>query len=512
MGGNRVANVPIGEAPGVPTDRQSPDLGDPLPHVRVTVRALLLTIPAYRELDPPRRRQMAADMVRVCHAAAALLREEILSDKEVRLATSQSASAPAAAPPPDAVRDERTSPPLARAQAAGSSFSGVAASQVAATTRNILNAVSFPRFVTELINGVFKAMIDSSTQQMNSYVELLNSVATSIEGFADSNMGADRARAWLVDRYPGTFDLTEDSVDEDDNGNERRQLTLQLHPGATMPTPAALKADLGLDDSESIPTGDLERTLVPLVRRQLAKTRQEMLATMVMLGMQRIVVDSGRITAAMRFHIDTRSAAQGDEGSTLSFKNQIDAAGSFSYGPWGVSAKMSNTIGYVSTQRTQTTEEMNTDLDLNSSVEINFKSDYLPLNRLASPGQADRIRANSRNPEAEAAQASAEARAGRTATSDQARRDALNRVLDPGGASSSSPAGSPPSHSAGPSTRPSAPGAAQNPPASASAPSTTNAPAAASPTTNAPAATTSRTTSAQAAPSPAAGSGQQPRR
>jgi hypothetical protein len=511
MWGNRVVSALVGEAPGAPAGLHALDLADPLPHVRVAVRALLLATPAYRELDPPRRQQMAAAMVRVCHAAAELLREEILSDKEVRIATSQDATAPAVAPHPDTVQAARAQPPLVRAQSAGSGFSGVAADRVAATTRNILNAVSFPRFVTELINGVFKAMIDSSTQQMNAYVELLNSVATSIEGFADSNMGADRARAWLVERYPGTFEVTEDTV-ADDDGNERQQRTLQLHPGASMPTPAALKADLGLDDSESIPTGDPERMLVPLIRRQLAKTRQEMLATMVMLGMQRIVVDSGRITAAMRFHIDTRSAAQADEGSTTSFKNQSDATGSFSYGPWGVSATMSNTIGYVSTQRTQTTEEMNTDLDLNSSVEINFKSDYLPLNRLASPGQADRIRANSRNPEAEAAQASAEARAGRTATSDQARRDALNRVLDPGGASSSSPAGSPPSRSADQSMRPGAPGAAQNPPASAPAPSTTNAPAAAPPTTNAPAATTPPTTSAPAAPSPAAGSGQQPRR
>ena len=48
----------------------------------------------------------------------------------------------------------------------------------------------------------------------------------------------------------------------------------------------------------------------------------------------------------------------------------MNASGSFGVGLWGVSASMLNTIGYVSTQRTQTTEEMNTDLDLNSSVEV----------------------------------------------------------------------------------------------------------------------------------------------
>jgi hypothetical protein len=94
---------------------------------------------------------------------------------------------------------------------------------------------------------------------------------------------------------------------------------------------------------------------------------------------------------------------------------------------------MTNTIGYVSTERTQTTEEMNTSLDLNSSVEINFKSDYLPLNRMAGSATASRIRQNSLNPEAEEQIASQEriARANRNATSDDARRQSLDRDLAP---------------------------------------------------------------------------------
>ena len=59
---------------------------------------------------------------------------------------------------------------------------------------------------------------------------------------------------------------------------------------------------------------------------------------------------------------------------------------------------MHNTIGYVSTERTQTTEEINTELDLNSSVEMVFKTDYLPLNRMASRSQVAAIRQNSPYP------------------------------------------------------------------------------------------------------------------
>lgn len=173
----------------VPTQAPLPDV---LPVVRETVRSLLLNSPAYHELPREQRAALAHSMVRVCHAASELIREEMENDRQV-------------AP--------RRTTRLARAQTAGQQYSGVAAERVAGTTQAILNAVSFPRFVTELINGVFKAMVDSSIQQMQSFVELLNNVSASLDGFADSNIGADRARMWLAEKYPASF---ESSTDEDD--------------------------------------------------------------------------------------------------------------------------------------------------------------------------------------------------------------------------------------------------------------------------------------------------------
>jgi hypothetical protein len=405
-------------------------IADPLPVVRQAVREILLASPGFEQLESDKRRELAHSMVQVCHIAASLIREEAESDQLAHAAAAEESAARATAPRG-----------VARALNAGSEFSGIAAQKVAGTTRAILNAVSFPRFVTELINGVFKAMLDSSAQQMNSFVELLNNVAASVDGFADSNVGAVRAREWLVDKYPGSFEIEGDDAEDADltpeeraeAAKERGERKVRLRGGAAAPSEAALRVDLGIPEGESVPAGDPERVLVPLVRRRLAKSRQEMLATMVQLGMQRIVIESGRITAAMRFHIDTRSAATDDRGSTLDVQNKVKGAGSFGVGPWGASASIENTIGYVNTSKTQTTETMNTDLDLNSSVEINFKSDYLPLNRLASPGQAEAIRANSRNPEAEAKAAADErkARGDRDAKLDEARLKSLDETLRP---------------------------------------------------------------------------------
>jgi hypothetical protein len=368
----------------------------PLPVVRETVRDLLLSSAAYHSLDSDKRREIARAMVTVCQTAVSLLEEEARSDGLLASTPASRGQAMALA--------QSAAPPVAMAQNAGQQFSGVSAQRVAGTTRAILNAVSFPRFVTELINGVFKALIDSNQQQMHSYVELIKNVAATTEGFADANLAPDRARQWLVETFPGSFTL-EGGPDEDtdprDAAEEQQDSRVRLKDGGAMPTEPALRTTLGIAPGESIPSGDPETALVPFARRALARQRQQMLATMVMLGMQRIVIESGRLNASMRFHIDTRSAANSDEGSRFDLQNKVEASARYGGGPWGVEAKMTNTIGYVSTQRNQTSEEMNTDLDLNSSVELYFKTDYVPLDRLAGAGQVDRIKVNTLNPDAE---------------------------------------------------------------------------------------------------------------
>lgn len=413
----------------------SASASQPLPFVRDTVRQLLTSSQAYHSLPPDEQRRMARAMVEVCSTAATLVAEEMASDAEVgdvaAMATSQSdlnslhdedrsttrrrharlvdRDAPA--------HDVRLNEPsdddaamLSSAQAAGGDFSGVAADRVASTTKQILNAVSFPRFVTELINGVFKAIVDSSQQQMHSYVELLNNVSSSLTGFADNNVGPDGARQWLVQQFP-QFELvdqqggsqgTDDWGGDDDWGDSASgpRFVVRLRSGATKPSDDSLRAAFGLEPNESVPSGDPDEVLVPFARRALAKQRQGMLATMVMMGMQRIVVESGRLNASMKFHVDTRSAAYADEGSTFDARHTSTAKGKFGMGPWGASATMKNTIGYVSTQKSQTTEEMNTDLELDSGVELYFKTDYLPMEMLAGNKKIDRIKAQTLNPNA----------------------------------------------------------------------------------------------------------------
>jgi len=265
----------------------------PPEEIRTAVRTLLTQHDGYNRLDGPTRTAIAQGLVRICTTVRALATEM------------------------DAAAGFDARPVLARAQSAGSEFSGVSADKVAGTTRQILNAVSFPRFVTELITGVFKAMVDSSQQQMNAYVELIRNVAATTDGFADTNVGMDGARSWLAERFPGSFTIEGETDDfaqpgsppaKDDLSDGESTKQLRLRPGASMPTEAGLRTALGLAPGDSVPGGDPE-SLVGPARIAMARNRQQMLATMVMMGLQRIVIDSGRLHAAMKFHIDTRRRA-----------------------------------------------------------------------------------------------------------------------------------------------------------------------------------------------------------
>ncbi|MFL0355816.1 hypothetical protein ACI5KX_04995 [Erythrobacter sp. GH1-10] len=392
--------------------------------VRNGLRSVLSSADAFNRLDRDTRKDIAKSLVKIGSTALDLAEEE-----ERSLALSSPEIAPS------------SSRPIAQAQSQPAF--GEAARRLASTTRDTLEAVSFPRFVSELITGVFKAMNDSNQQQLTAFVELIRNVAASTDGFADANVGLAGARAWLAERFPGSFRVTgaeDDGFDDpaemspEERAEWQRERDaeqrLELLPGGSFPEENALRIALGVPQGQTIPTGNPE-SLVPLARAALARNKQQMLATMVQMGLQRIVIESGRLNASMKFHVDTSSATAEDRGSQFDMRNTVEARGGARFGPWGAEAKVQNTIGYVTTERSQTSEEINTELDLDSGVELIFRTDYVPLDRLAGSSDRERIRVNALNPEAEAQriQAARTAREGRRQAERTARRSGLDSSL-----------------------------------------------------------------------------------
>ena len=384
----------------------------PPPWLRQAVRQVLGRTAAYAAMPADERRALAQAMVQVSALAAQCVHEETEAQQQI----------------------DRQRPLLAQSLDAQPNF-GAATRALAQTTRDTLNAISFPRFVTDLINGVFRAMNDSNQVQMNQYLQLLNAVSGTAQGFEATQTSELQARQWVADHFPEQIEV--EPVDPPEPGDgppdpeDVEVPRLRLRANAHMPTEDALRAALGVPTGEPIEAANPE-ALVPFARRQMARQRQQMLATMVMMGMNRIVIDAGKINAAMRFHIDTRSAAAQDRASQFGMQNRVRASAQGGFAGWGASAEVENTISYVNTERNQRTEEINTEAELNSSVELHFHTDAVPLNRLAAQAQADRIRQASLNPSAEVETAHLTARGARRENQrqgDEARRTAGNSAV-----------------------------------------------------------------------------------
>src|SRR5262249_54593813 len=153
----------------------------------------------------------------------------------------------------------------------------------------------------------------------------------------------------------------------------------------------------------------IRQKLVPAARTQLATSRQQLLATMVTLGINRIVVTDGRIAAKVLYDFQARdkftgklSATQfdyGDQtkvttegeseiksdsrGSTYSKEGDYEDRGGSYYAQGKYKQVAEPVLKLVSATNEQTDAALQTKASLAGSVDLNFKSDYMPLEKMA---------------------------------------------------------------------------------------------------------------------------------
>jgi hypothetical protein len=392
----------------LPAEAPSAAQSELLNFVRRQVQALLLATPSYLILAPGARKELAGNIVRVA-ATAAGLAQEVWAQSEALGQT-------------PVVRYKRTRAPLAAAQAAGDDFRPAATGQVAKITEQQLRAIAFPTFVADLIRGTFDAIVTSSIREMEAYGELISNVSRTVEEFESVQITPNQARQWLIERYPEHIAL----------GKEGGQPIAVPAEGADERPPIDWKAELSLLDDISLDESSIEEVLVPAARRRLAETRLKTLSTLVMLGVNRIVVTGGKIRATMGFHIDASDRAHAEEATDFDIRH--GSSGSFGYGPWSASASMS--IAYVRSTRADSDAELNVETDLTGEVEIHFMSDYFPISRFAGAGQIGAIQANTAVPEANTPISHEKIEWGGSADvekRDRVKREARKTTLRPGG-------------------------------------------------------------------------------
>ncbi|KUZ71622.1 hypothetical protein WI40_13400 [Burkholderia ubonensis] len=404
---NPLANAPHPLLPG--PFAAAPSGGDVSPTPAVSqlvsaqVRSLLEASPAFYSIEPAKRAEMQANLEKIAAYTAALIQDEWLSSQRLGQ-TPVLRQTIVAADEADAARRA----PVATSAAAGGmavaaaapkgpaadEFSPRAANQAARITRDTLNAIAFPTFVADLIKGTFQAIVDASIRQMEAYGNLLSNVAKTVDQFMADNVTDNNARDYLAGAYPGHF-----KIETDDEGAH-----IRVRDGASDRAKPDFKSQFSLESDVDLSDEAAEQVLVPAARRHMARSRQQMLSTMVLMGINRIVVTSGRIAAKMGFRIDTKDQGHAESASQFDWQNETN----LSYGGGlagffgGPSGSMRNSIAYVSSSKKDSSDDIDVHADLTGEVDLKFKSDYFPMERFAKPELMALIQGHTPNPAANA--------------------------------------------------------------------------------------------------------------
>jgi hypothetical protein len=377
---------------------------DTLSAVRPQVRRLLESSPGFRALPVAEQQALARNMVRV---ASYMSNPDGLAKQE--LTPGQGILAKGEPRDDGLVRALAGEVDAAKGKAsekigtfAGSDFEAGSVEQGADNFRKYVGAVDFPEFVGGLIQNVFQAIVDASIQQMNAYGELLKSVAQTVDQFAQDNITLNNARDWLVDRFPGDFAIDTSGGDGFDEASGPR-LSL-VNEDTAQATLARVNQEMQL----ARPVTDLSDTeqearLAQAARLQMARSRQQLLSSMVILGINRIVITDGAINAKVVFDFRASDQAQRSAGASLydrqsSYNKNTTVAGAH-FGWGGAATANTNIQRHVTTVSSSVEEDSESKQEmkakLTGEVRVNFKSDYFPMEKLASPAMIAAIQGNS---------------------------------------------------------------------------------------------------------------------
>ncbi|MED5431759.1 MAG: hypothetical protein VX920_05435 [Pseudomonadota bacterium] len=323
------------------------------------LRGALLQSPAYRSLSAEQQAELANSMSKVFgylgNTPDAPARQLAPDLDALRRGASGS-------PAPGSQQPAPAPSPATPAPQQGQS----AVDRTGAAAQNLLGAIDFPGFVASLVQGTFQAIVDASIQQMEAYAKLLQEVSKTVDDFMADNVTDDMAKDHLADTYGDVFQRDFRS------GRPQLAVTQQQSQAGQLPT---FLQDLGFDSPADIDSRALNDVVVPETRRSLAEMRHQSLATRVMMGINRVVVDDGEINAKLIFNVNA------SEALTFNFDEHKPTnwtlAGTLGRNPFGASGIM------VQTTNMNAQQDLNVRADLTGEVKIKFRSETFPLERFA---------------------------------------------------------------------------------------------------------------------------------
>jgi hypothetical protein len=339
--------------------------------VRAEVQKLLDRAPAYTALNPEARAAMRDHMVEI---------GSYLADPNAHGAQRSGALTAGALAEDGEQQSQKDGVDLTKSRLAekpgqvGAEFQGGAVHQSTSEFGRLVQTVNFPEFVSGLVKGVFQAVVDASIQQMQAYGELLAASAKSVQQFADDHITDGQARDHLVNRFPSKFAI-------DTGGDGPAKLAPRDDSEIDLGGAFGTQGPVDISDPEG------EQALVNQAKLDMARSRQQTMATMVLMGINRIVVTNGQINAKVIFDVQANDQAarhaQAEMHDKRSDSTTAFGGGSFA-GLFGGGFVSSNSHDTTVKSAIDDTSESKAQMkaQLTGDVHLAFKSDVFPLEKM----------------------------------------------------------------------------------------------------------------------------------
>jgi hypothetical protein len=223
--------------------------------------------------------------------------------------------------------------------------------QTAEMAGDFIEGVNFPKFVKDLLKGVFDANLEVTHAQMEDFQKLVREATKSVQEYAKQYTDDD-AMYHLADRQGDDFSML-----ADDSG----------------------KPTLGDKNRKPLDENELKAKILD-AKLAMARERRALLREIILMGVTRLVVEKGTVKAAVVFDIKAKENIQ--KADRAADKKETTGGRTFGGGLGGL-------FGGRRSESTQTTQisissaksQSTTDLQANitGSVEIQFKTDYFKL-------------------------------------------------------------------------------------------------------------------------------------
>jgi|RhiMethySRZTD1v2_1073278.scaffolds.fasta_scaffold96099_3 hypothetical protein len=235
--------------------------------------------------------------------------------------------------------------------------------------------VDFPKFVRDLLKGVFDANLQVTIQQMEAYQKLLKTATKSVAEFANA-IDNTAAFGYLAENNSDDFSIDFDDNDPDPQGQPKAVLTNKEGE--------VIARDKDLGDNEL-------KARIMDAKIAMAKEQRALLRETILMGITRLVVERGKVKASVLFDIKAgeqinkadKAAMKEAHSSGTSMRASGGLIGSIFGGP-SAGHTRSDSKTQISISSAKSTATTSLEAKLAGEVEIIFKSDYFALDNFAS--------------------------------------------------------------------------------------------------------------------------------